>query len=48
MTVPVAVLLLVLVVAFLMTVREAVLFYRWLSHLRRVRSDHRSPQGLSR
>ena len=45
MQLPVAVLLFVLVMAFFMTVREAVLFYRWLSHLRRVRSHHGSRQS---
>jgi hypothetical protein len=42
MTIPAAILLFVLFAAFLMGVREAVMFYRWIGHLRRFRSTYPS------
>jgi hypothetical protein len=41
-TMPVAILLFVLLAAFLLGVREAVMFYRWMGHLKRFRSTYSS------
>jgi hypothetical protein len=41
-TLPVAVLLLVFFAALLVGVREAVMFFRWMGHLRRYRSTYAS------
>jgi hypothetical protein len=46
-TIPVAFLLFVLLAVFLMGVREAILFYRWMGHLRRFRSTYAQGEGSS-
>jgi hypothetical protein len=42
------VVLTVVLAIFLMGVREAVMFYQWLGHLKRVRSGYTSRQILPR
>jgi hypothetical protein len=46
-TFPVLVLLLLMLVVFLMGIREAVAYLRWMAHLKRARTDYASRESLS-
>ncbi len=47
MTTPLVVLLLLILVVFLIGIREAVVYLRWMAHLKRARSDYASREALS-